>query len=116
VLIINKYTEKRPWGRFERFCKEKCCSVKLIFIKPNEELSLQYHKKRSEFLKIIKGKTIVTLNNKEIEAKANDEFFVPKKMLHKIKAKRTTVIILEISFGKHDENDVIRLQDKYNRK
>jgi mannose-6-phosphate isomerase-like protein (cupin superfamily) len=114
-MTIDKYLENRPWGRFERFCKEKRCSVKLIFIKPKEELSLQYHNKRDEFLKILQGKAIVIIDDKKIKAKKNDEFFINRKILHKIKAKRKAVVVLEISFGEQDEDDVVRLQDKYNR-
>ena len=39
---------KRPWGQFKLFVKNKKCTVKIMEIKPRQELSLQYHKKRKE--------------------------------------------------------------------
>ncbi len=111
---IKPYLENRPWGSFERFCQNKNCTVKILFIKPKQELSLQYHNQRDEFWKIIKGKAKIWLGNKIMEAEKNDEFFIPKKTKHKAKA-RTQVEILEISFGKFDKKDIIRLKDKYGR-
>ena len=93
----------------------KYLAVKNIFIDPNEEISLQYHNKRSEYWKITKGAGKVIIGNKEIKARIDSCFFVRKKEIHKIISGKTGITILEISFGDYDENDVVRLQDKYNR-
>lgn len=113
---MDKYTEKRPWGKFERFCQNELCTVKIHFIEPNQEWSLQYHNQRDEFWKIIKGKAKVTIDDKVIEAKENDEFFCPKGIKHRIKAKDELVKILEIAFGDFSEDDIVRVEDRYNRK
>jgi len=112
---LKKYSEERPWGKFEKFCQNKNCTVKILFIKANGELSLQYHRHRDEFWKIIQGRPKIWLGNKIIEAKKNDEFFIPRKIKHKAKAGVRPVQILEISFGKFDENDEVRIEDKYKR-
>jgi len=114
--MINKYGEKRPWGNFEQFCKNKKCTIKIITVNPNERLSLQYHKNRDEFWKVISGKGAVVIGNKEIECKEGDEFFIKKGTNHRIITKSSTMKLLEISFGNFDEKDIIRLEDKYNRK
>jgi mannose-6-phosphate isomerase-like protein (cupin superfamily) len=44
-----------------------------------------------------------------------DEFFIPKETVHQIKTSDSSVSILEIAFGNFDENDIVRLKDKYNR-
>ena len=113
---MEKYKEERPWGDFEQYCKNQQCTVKIITVKPQEELSLQYHNHRDEFWKVIKGKAQITLGDKIIEAKEGDEFYIPKKTKHRITTKESQVKILEISFGEFDENDIIRLEDKYKRK
>ena len=109
------YSEKRPWGSFEQFCENQKCSVKILLIKPNQELSLQTHKYRDEFWKIIQGNVKIEVGNKVIKAKENDEFFISKNTKHRASAGSKLVKILEISFGKFDEKDVIRLEDKYMR-
>jgi len=66
---MNKvYSENRPWGRFEKFHENKPCTVKLIYINANSRLSLQYHNKRSEFWKVVKGTAIVELDGKSLSS------------------------------------------------
>ena len=112
---MKKYTEKRPWGRFEQYVKNQLCSVKILYVEPNKELSLQYHIKRDEFLKVLQGRAEFIINNKTVKAKEGDEFFVSRKTKHRIIAQKELVKVLEISFGKFDEDDIVRLEDKYNR-
>jgi len=112
---MKKYIVNRPWGRFERYCLNQKCTVKILFLKPNEELSLQYHKNRNEFWKIIKGKVKVNINKKILKAKEGDEFFITKKQLHRASAGKNAVEILEISFGNFNEKDNIKIEDKYKR-
>ncbi len=107
---MNKYSENRIWGKFEKFCENENCTVKILFIEPNKEISLQYHHQRDEFWKIIQGKAKVWIDDKIIDAKENDEFFITKKTKHKVRAKSELVKILEISFGKFDEKDIIRIK------
>ena len=45
---IDIYEEERPWGRFRKFTDNQKSTVKIIYVNPNEELSLQSHKKRKE--------------------------------------------------------------------
>ena len=52
---LNIYEEERPGGFFRRFTDNVVSTVKIINIKPNEELSLQSHNNREEFWHIIKG-------------------------------------------------------------
>ncbi len=113
---MNKHSEKRPWGNFEQFCKNEQCTVKIINVEPNEELSLQYHNNRDEFWKIIAGRAKIIIGDKINDGKETDEFFIPKQTKHRIKTENLPIKILEISFGQFDENDIVRLEDKYNRK
>ncbi|MFA5141606.1 MAG: phosphomannose isomerase type II C-terminal cupin domain [Candidatus Woesearchaeota archaeon] len=112
---MEKYREERPWGNFEQFCLNQQCSVKLINVKSDSELSLQYHHKRDEFWRIIVGNPIIFIDDKEIRAKAGDEFFINRETLHQIKTKDFAAQVLEISFGEFDEKDIVRVKDRYNR-
>jgi len=112
---MKKYLEKRPWGRFERFCQNELCTVKLLFIELGEELSLQKHANRSEFWRVIRGEGEITVGDEVKKAKRRDEFFIDKNIKHRAKAGEKALEILEISFGNFDEEDEVRLEDKYKR-
>ena len=56
---MKVHSETRPWGRLEKFHENKPCTVKMIYVSANSRLSLQYHDKRSEFWKVIKGTAMV---------------------------------------------------------
>jgi mannose-6-phosphate isomerase-like protein (cupin superfamily) len=112
---VNVYTEKRPWGNFEQFCHNETATVKLINVELHAELSLQYHEHRSEFWKVLSGKPIIVIDDKAVGAKKGDEFFIPRLAQHQIKTSDSDATILEISFGDFDEDDIIRIKDKYNR-
>ena len=113
---MKKYTEERPWGRFERFCSNEKVTVKIITVKPNSRLSLQYHNHRDEFWKIVEGIGQIILGEELVDVEVGDEFFIPKKAKHRIITNNNSLKVLEISFGEFDEKDIVRLEDKYNRK
>lgn len=105
----------RPWGTFERFTHNEPSTVKLLYIKKGESLSLQYHNHRDEFWKIVVGNPDVTLDDKIIHAHVGDEFTSPAKTHHRISAPVDDVVFLEIATGDFDEEDIVHLEDKYNR-
>lgn len=112
---MKLYKETRPWGGFERFTLNKLSTVKILLIKPGQKFSLQYHKNRKEFWKFLDNPAKVTLGNKIFQAKKGDEIIIPKKTNHRIQAYSKPVRVLEISFGKFDEKDIIRIEDAYGR-
>jgi mannose-6-phosphate isomerase len=109
------YSESRPWGRFEKFHENKFCTVKLIYVNANSRLSLQYHKKRSEFWKVIKGTAMVEIDKKRIVLGEGETITIPRQAKHRVLALESECIILEISYGRFDENDIVRLEDDYHR-
>jgi mannose-6-phosphate isomerase-like protein (cupin superfamily) len=113
--LRQKHTVKKPWGSFEQFTRQEPVTVKIITVNPNESLSLQYHNKRQEFWKILSGKGELTLGDDIMQASEGDEYFIEKKQKHRIKAQGSRIKMLEISFGDFDEDDIVRLEDKYNR-
>ncbi|AFU59892.1 putative mannose-1-phosphate guanylyltransferase/mannose-6-phosphate isomerase [Candidatus Nitrososphaera gargensis Ga9.2] len=112
---MNIYSESRPWGRFEKFHENKPCTVKLIYVNANSRLSLQYHNKRSEFWKVIKGTAMVELNDRNTVLKEGETISIPKQARHRVSALDSECVILEIAYGKFDENDIVRIEDDYNR-
>jgi mannose-6-phosphate isomerase-like protein (cupin superfamily) len=109
------YSERRPWGKFEKFHENKSCTVKLIYVNANSRLSLQYHKKRSEFWKVIKGTAMVEIDEKTSTLEEGETITIPRQAKHRVLALERECIILEISYGRFDENDIVRLEDDYHR-
>lgn len=110
-LKINMINEKtiRPWGKYNIISK-----TKFIIINPNQSISLQYHKNRDEFWRIIEGAGIVEIDNKKFNAKQGDTFTIPRTTQHRISTK-FGIKFIEVATGDVDENDIIRLEDIYNR-
>ncbi len=112
---MNGATTKRPWGSFTVFTNNEPSTVKILHINKGEEFSLQYHTHRQEFWKIIKGNPEVIINDQKIYPKEGDEFVIEPRVDHRISAPKDDVFVLEISRGHFDEDDIVRIEDKYNR-
>jgi mannose-6-phosphate isomerase len=113
--LNEKSTVEKPWGKFEQFTRNEPVTVKILTVNPHESLSLQLHNNRDEFWKILAGQGEITLGDSVVDVHEGDEYFIEKKQKHRIKAGSLSVKVLEISFGDFDENDITRLEDKYNR-
>ena len=109
------YHEDRPWGSFERFTLNEPSTVKVITVKTGEAFSLQKHKNRDEWWKIIVGDGTATIGDEKHDIHVGDEYFVPQGTEHQIEAGKTAVVFLEISFGDFDESDITRINDRYGR-
>lgn len=109
------YRESRPWGEFEQFTKNALSTVKLIHVKPGEALSLQRHHSRDEFWRVISGNGTLTIGDLDIKAEPGTDHFVPRETNHRITGGSEPLLILEISTGEFDENDIERLEDRYSR-
>ena len=107
---------KKPWGQFDQFTQSEVVTVKVLSLNPNASLSLQYHNHRDELLRVLFGHPIMTIGENKINAKPGDEFMIAKLEKHRIEAKDEVAQILEISYGDNfDENDIVRIEDKYGR-
>jgi mannose-6-phosphate isomerase len=68
--MVDIMEERRPWGRFERYTLNEKSTVKLVYVDADKRLSLQYHKHRTEFWKVVKGPVKVQLHEKTLTADA----------------------------------------------
>jgi mannose-6-phosphate isomerase-like protein (cupin superfamily) len=107
--------DERPWGAFEQFTQNEDSTVKILVVRAGQQFSLQTHERRDEFWRIISGSGIVTVDEEQLDAQPGDEFWVPRGSAHRAHASGTDLVILEISFGHFDENDIVRLKDDYGR-
>jgi mannose-6-phosphate isomerase-like protein (cupin superfamily) len=111
----EKYVENRPWGKFEQFTSNEVSTVKIISLNPNSALSFQYHHNRDEFWRVLDGQAKFTIGDQTIEGKIDDEYFIPRETNHRVVTGKFPVRFLEIAYGEFDENDIVRIEDKYNR-
>ena len=107
--------EERPWGNFERFTLNEQTTVKIITVKAGEEFSLQSHKHRGEFWRILSGTGIITLDQDRHTIHTGESFFSPVGHEHRMEGGPEGISFLEIAFGDFAESDIHRLDDKYGR-
>lgn len=110
--------DHRPWGSYYVLEDAETHKVKRIEVKSKGRLSYQYHQYRSEVWTIIKGEALVTLDDVEIPLKAGDIIEIPKGAKHRIENPGDeTLVFIEIQLGSYfGEDDIVRLEDDYNRK
>jgi mannose-6-phosphate isomerase-like protein (cupin superfamily) len=114
---MSNYKEARPWGTFENLVDKEYCKVKEIIIKPGQAPSYQYHHKRNETWVLVRGHGTLTLDDVETQVSAGETIQVPIGVKHRIR--NTTdedLIFIEVQWGTYfGEDDIVRVQDDYNR-
>ena len=101
-------------------------SPKVLIIAPNKRLSWQYHHRRSEIWKIASGEIKVVTSKDDIERnevllKEGDEINIYQGERHRIIGTDNYAIVAEIWIHTNkdnpsDEDDIVRVQDDFNRK
>ena len=109
--------ENRPWGKFYVLQETSDYKIKRIEVNSGQRLSYQYHNKRSEVWTIIEGEGNICLNGKYKKYKKNDTILIPQGMKHRIENTGVhKIVFIEIQTGEYfGEDDIIRLEDDYNR-
>ena len=119
MTVNYKIGEKdtRPWGSWETIDVGANYIVKRIEVNPQGKLSLQKHKYRCEHWIICEGSGYVTLNETTQLHHTNSHIYIEKGQIHRIENRSDTpLVFIEVQTGEIlDENDIIRLEDIYNR-
>jgi len=113
--LLHHFSEERPWGGFEQFTLNEASTVKIITVNPGQAFSLQRHKGRSEFWKVLSGDGYITHGDVREAVIIGELYTLPKETLHRMESLLAPIIFLEIAFGVFDESDIERLEDKYGR-
>jgi len=100
-------------------------SPKILIIAPKKRLSWQYHHRRSEIWKVVNGKIKVVTSHDDVERKEKilkegDEISLYKGERHRIIGLEDYAVVAEIWIhinkdNPSDENDIVRLQDDFDR-
>jgi mannose-6-phosphate isomerase-like protein (cupin superfamily) len=110
-------SDNRPWGRWEVLETGDGFAVKRITVNPGAILSLQLHHHREEHWVIVKGRARVTRGDQILELGRNQAVFIPVETAHRIENPGAEPLeFVEVQVGdKLDENDIVRLEDRYGR-
>lgn len=107
---------EKPWGKFEQYTHNTLSSVKVITVEPGGSLSLQYHHWRDELWVVLDAGAQIELGDTVIRPQVGEKVFIPRTTVHRLSTAGDRLVrILEVSFGKFDENDIVRLEDVYGR-
>ena len=102
----------KPWGSEEVIYKVGDVQVKIIRINDGEELSLQFHKYKSEVICLLGGDAKFVLSDIYFAFEPHKFIHIPPNVVHRFIGIRKAEI-LEVSIG--TDRDIVRLQDKYGR-
>ena len=116
--MISIEKEERPWGRFFVIHNENNYKLKRIEVDPGGRLSYQYHKKRSEAWTIVEGVGKITLDNKVQEYIQGQTVLIPQGVKHRVENNEIDkLVFIEVQTGSYfGEDDIVRVEDDYNRK
>ncbi len=139
------FIEHRPWGFYGRYSDNELTTTKILYVKPNELLSMQYHFKRDQFYLILDDDFIVEYSSKPIPEEIlnepneekrfaevetflldnlivtpgfeGDKFGFERHVVHRVSyiGKREHGRVLDVAFGLNDETDIVRVRDSYGR-
>ena len=107
----------RPWGYYESLDKGDRFQVKRIMVKPGEALSLQKHHHRAEHWVVVSGTAKVTRGEEQMLLGENQSTFIPVGVAHRLENPgQTPLFLVEVQSGGYlGEDDIVRLEDKYQR-
>lgn len=108
---------QKPWGYEEIFAVTGAYAAKILVVRAGESLSLQYHERKEETLRLLtgeiqfeSGESLETLSTETL--KAGDVFHVPPGLIHRMTAISDSTLF-EVSTP--ELADVVRLEDRYGR-
>lgn len=110
---------ERPWGFFHNHHSLPGVHLKTLHVNPDARLSLQRHKYRNETWILVSGDAAAIVGPAVDQLEAHEleigkPFNVPVGTIHRL-ASRQGGVLVEISYGKFDEEDIERFEDDFGR-
>lgn len=116
-LSKNHLTTHRPWGTYTILEDENGYKIKRIEVKPNERLSLQKHFHRNEHWIVVSGTASVEIEGNKTLVRPNESIYIKMGQTHRLSNEgKIPVVLIEAQVGEYtDEDDIVRIQDDYER-
>jgi mannose-6-phosphate isomerase-like protein (cupin superfamily) len=107
----------RPWGSYAHLYQGPDYQVKRIEVAPKLRLSLQKHSKRAEKWIVVSGTGVATVGKKEIPVKRGAFVEIAGEEVHRMhNTGDEALVFIEVQLGKYlGEDDIVRLEDDFNR-
>lgn len=107
----------RPWGNYRSLDLGERHQVKRIVVKQGGRLSLQKHHHRSEHWIVVRGTARVTVDDTVKTLHENESIYIPIGAVHRMENPgKIDLEIIEVQTGSYlGEDDIIRIEDVYNR-
>jgi mannose-1-phosphate guanylyltransferase / mannose-6-phosphate isomerase len=115
--VLEHKRSYRPWGYYQSIDSGARYQVKRIVVKPGARLSLQKHFHRAEHWIVVRGTAEVTRDDEVHYVHENESIYLPISCVHRLaNPGRIDLELIELQTGSYlGEDDIIRLQDVYNR-
>lgn len=107
----------RPWGYYQGVDEGARYQVKRIVVKPGGRLSLQKHYHRAEHWIVVRGAAEVTRDREVLHIHENESIYLPIGCEHRLaNPGKINLELIEVQTGSYlGEDDIIRIEDVYNR-
>ena len=108
----------RPWGWYETVDSGPGFQVKRITVNPEAALSLQMHHHRAEHWVVVRGTAKVTKGDEQFYLYENQSALVPVGVTHRLENPgKVPLEIIEVQSGSYlGEDDIVRFEDRYDRR
>ena len=107
----------RPWGYYDSIDKGERFQVKRIVVNAGGTLSLQKHHHRAEHWVVVRGTAEVTIGSEVREVYENQSIYIPIGTVHRLANRgKIPLELIEVQTGSYlGEDDIVRIEDIYNR-
>lgn len=107
----------RPWGYYETLDEGPRFQVKRLMVKPGAQLSYQKHHHRAEHWVVVSGTAEVTRGETKTILGENQSTYIDVGMPHRLaNPGKLDLEVIEVQSGGYlGEDDIVRLDDPYNR-
>ncbi|WP_448623069.1 mannose-1-phosphate guanylyltransferase/mannose-6-phosphate isomerase [Dickeya fangzhongdai] len=115
---FRDHTESfRPWGKSSNIDAGEHYRVKKLVVHPGQGLSLQQHFHRAEHWVVLAGTARVQVDDKTYFLAENQSTFIPPGAVHTLENPGLIdLVVIEVRSGHYlEEDDIVRLHDRYGR-
>jgi len=111
-------TVHRPWGTYTVLENNTGYKIKRLVVNPGKRLSLQKHLHRNEHWIVVSGTATVWIEEKIMTLRENESTYIKMGEIHRLANEgKIPVVIIEAQVGNYlEEDDIIRLDDDFDRK
>lgn len=109
----------KPWGGEEIFARTDRYVGKILTIRAGHALSLQYHERKEETMRVLGGRVELHLGRSPGDASLDVRVMGPGDAVHIVPGVRHRLIALDdveiVEVSTPELDDVVRLDDRYGR-